>query len=106
VDELDRQSACDLPCPRFKLPGPVVDQVIETGGPAFEIQICRMADHAAWEQLTARSQIRESDLDLWLSQTPGSNDRMPEELSEKSNHNNAKDKASRVVTEGLVGVGG
>jgi hypothetical protein len=30
---------------------------------------------------------------------------MPEERSEKSNHNNAKDEAPRVATEGLVVVG-
>jgi hypothetical protein len=43
-DELDRRSVCDLPSPRFKVPGPVVDQVIDAGGPAFEIQICRMPE--------------------------------------------------------------
>ena len=49
--------------------------------------------------------MRQSNLDRWSSQTPGNDDRMPEERSEKSNHNNAKDKASRVAIKGLV-VGG
>jgi hypothetical protein len=40
-----------------------------------------------------------------VSRQSGSDDRMPEERGEKSNHNNAKDKESRVATEGLV-VGG
>jgi hypothetical protein len=42
---------------------------------------------------------------LGTSQPSGSDDRMPEEHSEKSNHNNPKDKTPRVATEGLV-VGG
>jgi hypothetical protein len=29
--------------PRFRVDGPVVDPVIDAGGPAFEIRICRMA---------------------------------------------------------------
>ena len=52
-DELDRRSA--WACPRFKVHGPVVDHVINEG-PAFEIQICRMATHSAWEQLIACAQ--------------------------------------------------
>ena len=40
------------------------------------------------------------------SQHSGTDGRMPEERSEKSNYNNAKDKAPRVETQGLVVVGG
>ena len=97
-DELDRRSA--WACPRFKVHGPVVDHVIN-GGPAFEIQICRMATHSAWEQLIACAQMRQSNLHFWPSRPPGSDDRVPEERSKKSNHNNAKDKAPRVATKGL-----
>ena len=42
---------------------------------------------------------------LGTSQPSGSDDRMPVEHSEKSNHNNPKDETPRVATEGLV-VGG
>jgi hypothetical protein len=42
---------------------------------------------------------------LGTSQPSGSDYRMPEEHSEKSNHNNAKDKTPRVAIKGLV-VGG
>jgi hypothetical protein len=42
-NELDPAFASDLARPRFRVHGPVVDQVIDTGGPAFEIQICRIA---------------------------------------------------------------
>jgi transposase len=35
--------------------------------------------------------MRQSNLERWSSQTPSNDDRMPEERSEKSNHNNAKD---------------
>jgi hypothetical protein len=38
---------------------PVVDQVIDAGGPAFEIRICRIAasenELVSWEQLIARA---------------------------------------------------
>ena len=54
-DELDRRTARDLARPRFKIHGVVLDQVIDTGGPAFEIRICRMAPHSAWEQLIVRA---------------------------------------------------
>ena len=50
--------------------------------------------------------MRQSNLDRWSSQTPGNDDRMPEERSEKSNHNNAKDKTPRVENRGGVVVGG
>jgi hypothetical protein len=55
-DELDRRSA--WACPRFKVHGPVVDQVIDAGQPPFEIQVCRMAEisskrNSSWEQLIA-----------------------------------------------------
>ena len=43
---------------------------------------------------------------LGTSQPSGSDDRMPEEHSEKSNHNNPKDKTPRVEAEGPVVVGG
>jgi hypothetical protein len=39
---------------------------------------------------------------LGTSLPSGSDDRMPEERSEKSNHNNPKDKTPRVVIKGLV----
>jgi hypothetical protein len=41
-----------------------------------------------------------------LSRPPGSDKRVPEEHSKKSNHNNAKDKAPRAAAEGLVVAGG
>jgi hypothetical protein len=43
---------------------------------------------------------------LGTSQSSGSDDRMPEEHSEKSNHNNPKDKTPRVAIKGLVVVRG
>jgi hypothetical protein len=43
---------------------------------------------------------------LSVSQHSGTDDRMPEERSEKRNYNNAKDKAPRIETEGLVVAGG
>ena len=39
---------------------------------------------------------------LGTSQHSGTDDRMPEERSEKRNYNNAKDEASRVGTKDLV----
>jgi hypothetical protein len=39
---------------------------------------------------------------LGVSRQRGSDDRMPEERGERSNHNNAKDKTPRVEAEGLV----
>ena len=39
---------------------------------------------------------------LWSLQPPGSDDRLPEEHTKTRNHKNAKDKAPRVATEGLV----
>jgi hypothetical protein len=41
-----------------------------------------------------------------VSRQRGSNDRMPEERSEKGNHNNAKDKTPRFENRGGVGAGG
>jgi hypothetical protein len=43
---------------------------------------------------------------LGVSWQPGSDDRMPEERSEKTNHNNAKDKTPRFENRGGVVVGG
>jgi hypothetical protein len=43
---------------------------------------------------------------LGLSWQPGSDDRMPEERSEKNNHNNPKDKTPRVENRGGVVAGG
>jgi hypothetical protein len=57
------------------------------------------------EQLIARVKVRQPSLRFWPSRPPGSDDRVPEERSKKSNHKNAKDKASRVATKCLV-VGG
>jgi hypothetical protein len=93
-DELDRQSVSDLARPRFKVHGPVVDQVIDAGGPAFEIQICRMAETPALKCVNRPSQHS------------GSEDRLPKKHTKKRNHNNPKDKGPRVATEGLVVVGG
>jgi hypothetical protein len=39
---------------------------------------------------------------LGTSQPSGSDDRMPEERSEKSNHNNAKDKTLLVAIKGVL----
>jgi hypothetical protein len=75
------------------------------GRARFEIQICRTAPHSSREQMIARAQMRQSNLHLWPSRPPGSDDRVPEEHSKKSNHNNAKDKAPRVANTSLVVVG-
>jgi hypothetical protein len=80
----------------------VIDQVIDTGGPAFEIQICRMAPHSASKQLIDRTQRRQSNLHLWPSRPSGSEDRLPKKHAKTRNHNNAKDKTPRVATEGLA----
>jgi hypothetical protein len=50
--------------------------------------------------------MRQSNLDRWSSQTPGNDDRVPEEHSEKSNHNNAKDETPRFENRGSVLAGG
>jgi hypothetical protein len=42
---------------------------------------------------------------FWTSRPPGSDDRVPEEHSKKSHHNNAKDKAPRVANTNCVLVG-
>ena len=57
-------------------------------------------------ELIDRAQMRQSNLHFWPSRRSGSDDRMPEERSEKSNHNNAKDKAPRVENRDGVVVGG
>jgi hypothetical protein len=49
--------------------------------------------------------MRQSNFHFWPSQPSGSDDRMPEQHSEKSNHNNPKNKTPRVAIKGLV-VGG
>jgi hypothetical protein len=64
-DELGRQSASDLARPRFKVHGSLVDQVIDAGGPAFEIQIWGWLKHhqrvnSSSEQSIARAQMRQS----------------------------------------------
>ena len=46
-------------------------------------------------ELIDRAQMRQSNLHFWPSRRSGSDDRMPEERSEKSNHNNAKDETPR-----------
>src|ERR1700722_1465819 len=46
--------------------------------------------------------MRQSNLHFWPSRRSGSDDRMPEERSEKSNHNNAKDKTPRFENRGGV----
>jgi hypothetical protein len=57
------------------------------------------------KQLTARSQARQSNLHFWPSQHSGCDDRLPKEQAETRNHNNPKDKAPCVATEGLVVAG-
>jgi hypothetical protein len=47
-------------------------------------------------------QMRQSNLHVWPLQPLGSDDRLPEEHTKTRNHKNAKDKAPRVATEGLV----
>ena len=58
------------------------------------------------EQLIARVKVRQPCLRFWPSRHPGSEDRVPEERSEKRNHNNAKDKTPPVDNRGGVVVGG
>jgi hypothetical protein len=50
-DELDRQFACSLPRPRFKVHGPVVDQVIDAGGPLSKSRLCRTAETSSESEL-------------------------------------------------------
>jgi hypothetical protein len=47
-----------------------------------------------------------SNLHFWPSQTPGSDDHLPEEHTKARNHNNAKDKTPRVENRGGVVAGG
>jgi hypothetical protein len=49
------QSASNLARPSCAIVGPAIDQVIDTGGPAFEIQICRMA--ASENELVVSEQL-------------------------------------------------
>jgi hypothetical protein len=58
------------------------------------------------EQLIARAQMRQSNLHLWPSRPPGSDDRLPEEHAKKRNHNDPKDEALHVTSTGLFIVGG
>jgi hypothetical protein len=58
------------------------------------------------EHLVARAQTRQSNLHLWPSQPSGGEDRLPKEHAKTCDHDNAKDKAPRVPTEGLLVVGG
>jgi hypothetical protein len=69
--------------------------------------LCRTAESSSkrnslWEQLIDRAQMRQSNSHFWPSRRSGSDDRMPEERSEKSNHNNAKDKTPRFENRGGV----
>jgi hypothetical protein len=54
------------------------------------------------EQLIARFKCVNRILHLWPLQPLGSDDRLPEEHTKTRNHKNAKDKAPRVATKGLV----
>jgi hypothetical protein len=47
-------------------------------------------------------QMRQSNWHVWPLQPSGSDDHVPEEHTKTRNHKNAKDKAPRVATEGLV----
>jgi hypothetical protein len=72
-----------------------------------DIPLCRTAESStkrdsSWEQRIDRAQMRQSNLHFWPSRRSGSDDRMPEERSEKSNHNNAKDKTPRFENRGGV----
>jgi hypothetical protein len=85
--------------------GAVINQLINAGGPAFAIQIRRMAESSSENELVVgvidcpRSCVNRP------SQPSGSDDRLPKEHTKKRNHNNPKDKASRVATRGHVVVG-
>jgi hypothetical protein len=77
-------------------------------GPAFKIQICRVAEKSSKGELVVGANwlpalTRQSKLHLWPSHLPSSDDRLPKERSNKRNHNNAKDKAPRVVCFVVVG---
>ena len=54
----------------------------------------------------AIAQLEVHSTHLGMSEPSGSDDHVPENRSKKTNRNNAKDKAPRVATEGLVVVGG
>ena len=113
--QVDHLSACDLAL-ALQSPRSRGRSANRRGGPAFEIRIGRIAEtssgvNSSSQQLIARAQMSQSKLHFWPSQTPGSDDRMPEERSEKSNHNNPKDKTPRfenrggVVARGQLGSG-
>jgi hypothetical protein len=98
-DELDRRSA--WACPRFKVHSPVVDHVINGGPlPKSRSAVWLLIRRGAIDRLRSNASI---ELTFPPSRPPGSDDRVPEERSKKSNHNNAKDKAPRVATKGRVG---
>src|SRR4029077_21156982 len=59
----------------------------------------------SWSSNTARAHAQ-SNLRFSPSQHSGTDDHVPEERSNKSHHNNAKDQTPRVEAEGLVVVGG
>jgi hypothetical protein len=101
-DELDRRSA--WACPRFKVHGPVVDHVIN-GGARFRNPDLPYGYSFGVGAIDRLRSMRQANLHFRPSRPPGSNDRVPEERSKKSNHNNAKDKAPRVATKGRVIVG-
>ena len=101
-DELDCRSA--WACPRFKVHGPVVDHVIN-GGARFRNPDLPYGYSFGVGAIDRLRSMRQANLHFRPSRPPGSNDRVPEERSKKSNHNNAKDKAPRVATKGRVIVG-
>jgi hypothetical protein len=73
----------------------------------LDTPLCRTAESStkrdsSWEQRIDRAQMRQSNLHFWPSRRSGSDDCMPEEGSEKSNHNNAKDKTPRFENRGGV----
>ena len=73
-----------------KTVGPTIDRVVDTVAHLRNpgLQAASENELILSEQLIARAYSRHRP-----SQRSGSDDRMPEERSEKSNHNNAKDKA-------------
>jgi hypothetical protein len=52
--------------------------------------------NSSWQQLIARAQMRQSNSHFSPSRRPGTDDRVPEERSNKSHQNNAKDWTHRV----------
>jgi hypothetical protein len=84
-------SACNLPSARLKVYGSVVDHVFDAGGPVFE-----NPDPPHGSSLGVGAPDRSlkciNRIHLWPSRRSGTDDRVPEERGEKSNHNNAKNK--------------